>query len=103
MKPFIFVLCGNFDEYRAFLAITRIHERYTRYVTHKHHLQGFAPHPRFHVVYYGSYWDNPLLNEAPDQVAAFFEYLTEAWKPVVTIEDSPPPEKSETAPTENTV
>jgi hypothetical protein len=82
MSPTIFVLCGSLAEYNAFLLVSGIPEKHTRNVTAPRHLKGFGPHPRFEVVYYGHYWDNPLLDAHPEETAAFLEYLTEGWKPL---------------------
>lgn len=77
MDLLIFVICGSFQEYNAFLLLTGFKEKHARYVSGIHHIKGFSPHPRFQVVYYGSYWDNPIFGDEDfEDVASYLSMLT---------------------------
>lgn len=58
-----FVVAKDFAEYQAFLEEADVPERYAIYVSAYHHIAGYGRSPYLHVVYYGTYWDNPIWED----------------------------------------
>jgi hypothetical protein len=58
-----FVVAGNRIEYNEFIDEADIPERYAVCVSALRHVHGFSRAPRFHVVYVGHYWDNPVWDD----------------------------------------
>jgi len=58
-----FVVSGNRLEYNEFIYEADIPERYATYVAALRHVHGFSRSPRFHVVYTGTYWENPVWGD----------------------------------------